>query len=269
MSNLCVVIPSRIASNLVRCVAAVRENEPEARIIVVDDGVDWQWAPSVVFLTPTPIMPNAPVTIVQGVKPFVFARNVNLGIRAAGDSDVVVLNDDALLETPGGFSLMQQAAADNPAVGIVGAVTDLTGQPRQRKPRNPFLEGTARGIAGYGLRATEHFAFVCVLIPARTRQALAEFTEQLPNVLTGGYLDERYTAYGSDDLDYCMQCERIALCVCVHDGCYVNHGALHSTYRGAPTAAGDIWPNHRLLRRKWNMPPNPQDPMYRQLVAAG
>ena len=39
-----------------------------------------------------------PAVALEGVKPFIFARNCNLGIRAAGSDDVVLLNDDALLE---------------------------------------------------------------------------------------------------------------------------------------------------------------------------
>ena len=39
------------------------------------------------------------------MKPFVFARNVNLGIEAAGDADVILMNDDATqLRTPYGFT---------------------------------------------------------------------------------------------------------------------------------------------------------------------
>lgn len=62
-----------------------------------------------------------------------------------------------------------------------------------------------------------------------------------------------------------MQVRAAGLKVGVHDGCYVNHGTLKSSYRGLPTAAGNIWPNHRILREKWGMPPNPQDPEYQRL----
>jgi len=39
---------------------------------------------------------------VTGITPFIFARNVNLGIAAAW-RNVVLLNDDACLITPRGF----------------------------------------------------------------------------------------------------------------------------------------------------------------------
>lgn len=255
MNPLVVIIPSRSASNLAASIPAVVRNEPNARIIIVDDGIEWN---------NMGLPYGSGVKSVSGSKPFVFSRNINRGLREAGEADVVLLNDDAILETPGGFSLMQQCAADNPDVGIIGAVTNLTGQPLQRP--------LAKDHSQWGLREVEHLAFVCVLIPWRTRQALANAVcvpqvhreiDGRTDMYTNGLLDERYSAgYGSEDLDYCMQVRYAGLKVCVHDGCYVDHGSLHSSFRGLPTAAGNIWPNHRILRKKWGLQPayHPQDP---------
>jgi GT2 family glycosyltransferase len=242
MSLPVVIIPSRKAANLVACLTALRKHEPDCPVIVVDDGVEW---PSAHDKTPREQWVGTHLSSIPGVKPFIFARNVNIGIRAAGESDVVLLNDDALLESPGGFQLMQKVALNRPDIGIIGATTNLTGQPLQR-PQN------------VGLRIVPHIAFVCVLIPFRTREVLSDKTGFAP--FTDGFLDERYTSYGSDDLDYCMQVEHAGLKVAVHDGCFVDHSKLHSSFRGRPEAAGDIWVNHRLLRQKWGMPPNPDDP---------
>ena len=120
-------MPSRNIDNLRACVDAVRDHEPKARIIAVDDGIDISmWAEWAAF-------GKSPADIVRiGEKPFNFARNVNIGIRAADEDDVILLNDDALLESPGGFTLMQRAAEDHPEYGIIGAVTNVTGQPLQR-----------------------------------------------------------------------------------------------------------------------------------------
>jgi GT2 family glycosyltransferase len=293
--NLTVIIPSKTASNLAASIPAVRELEPEARIIIVDDSVNWyefeklQGSAAMHFKA------------IAGAQPFVFSRNINKGIREAGDSDVVLLNDDAILKSHGGFSLMQKSARQHAEYGIIGAVTDLTGQPEQR-PRvrcctscgssdTRFKYDNMANFRAWGcnkcgeefggpnpLREVEHIAFVCVLIPARTRAALEELSIR-PYGLTGtpsmlgdgrfthGFLDERYTGYGSDDLDYCMQVRAAGLKVGVHDGCFVDHGSLQSSYRGLPTAAGNIWPNHRILREKWGMAPNPQDPEYNRLMA--
>ena len=225
--GLSVVILSKDAGNLVPCVEAVRKHEPTARIIVVDDGIDLSSADS-----KSPyhcwLCDMDPMLRVPGQKPFIFSRNANIGIQAAEQDDVVLLNDDALLESPGGFSLMQRDAQEHPEFGIVGATTNVTGQPLQWR----------RDI---GLREVPHIAFVCVLLPRRT-------VEQL------GGLDERYCLdYGCEDRDYCEAVTRAGLKVGVHDGCYVDHGSLHSTYRGDPRAPKSFEKNYRLFRQKWGI----------------
>jgi len=230
MSNpISVIIPSKTASNLVASVAAVRKHQPDARIIVVDDGVNWM------EFSGDMLSFNS----LFGAKPFVFSRNVNIGIRAAGDSDVVLLNDDAILETPNGFGILQQACIDDPTIGAIAAVTDLTGQPLQR-PQN------------VGVRIVDHFAFVCVFIPYETRRFLYTAGRSCSGIFTGGFLDERFDqGYGSEDRDYCEQIKAVGLKCAVHDGCFVNHSSLRSSFRGDPTAAGDIWANNKVLCEKW------------------
>ena len=239
MNRLTVVIPSKTASNLAPCVAAVREHEPDARIIVVDDGIDWAqlgWL----------IREDLDFVSINGFKPFVFSRNVNIGIRSAGDSDVVVLNDDALLETPGGFSIMQRDAELDPRIGIIGATTNVTGQPLQMRRRlQPGAPST---------RVVEHFAFICVLIPYATRKWLKvpPVLEEQDHLFTGGYLDERYCIdYGVEDRDYCEQVRAAGLRCVVHDGCYVDHSRLVSTFRGDPRAGRSFAQNWGLFKQKW------------------
>ncbi len=271
MSLPTVIIPSRNAANLVACLGALRKHEPDCPVIVVDDGLEW---PSDVD------WPIDGVTLFEGVKPFVFARNCNIGIRAAGDSDVVLCNDDALLESPGGFQLLQRAALSRPDIGIIGATTNVTGQPLQYRfgkvrcrdceDRAPFVECDEPGIwhgTSLGphrcyfwdsLRIVPHIAFVCVYLPRRTIRDLgarATYTAHSLGVYDGRFtdgLDERYCLdYGCDDADYCEQVTRAGLKVAVHDGCYVDHGSLTSTYRGDPRAAKSFAQNYKLLMEKW------------------
>ncbi len=215
--NLTVVIPSKTASNLFPCVEAVRRHEPEARIVIVDDTPDHSLVAA----------PNwMPAVTVEGVKPFIYARNCNLGIRTAGSDDVILLNDDALLESAGGFAAMQRAAELHPEYGVLGAVTNVTGQPLQRPQ-------------GIGLREVPHIAFVCVLIPRRTIDRV-------------GLLDERYCLdYGVEDLDYCEATRRAGLKVGVFDPCFVDHGRLISSFRGDPSAPRSFARNKALFDDKW------------------
>ena len=217
LMKLSVIIPSRTAANLIPCVEAVRRHEPEARIVIVDDSPD-------LSLHPRPGW--TPVIALEGVKPFIYARNCNLGIRAAGLDDVVLLNDDALLETTGGLGAMQRAAELHPEYGVIGAVTNVTGQPLQRPQ-------------GIGLREVPHIAFVCVLIPRRTIDRV-------------GLLDERYCLdYGVEDLDYCEASRRAGLKVGVFDHCYVDHGSLTSSFRGDPLTPRSFARNKVLFDAKW------------------
>ncbi len=215
--HLSVIIPSRTASNLIPCVEAVRRYEPEARIIVVDDTPDLSLSQMAEWMK---------FVAVAGIKPFIYARNCNLGIAKAGSDDVILLNDDALLESADGFGEMQRAAAQHPEYGVIGAVTNVTGQPLQQPH-------------GIGLREVPHIAFVCVFIPRRTIDHV-------------GLLDDRYCLdYGVEDLDYCEATRRSGLKVGVFDHCYVDHGSLTSSFRGDPRAPRSFAKNKALFDAKW------------------
>lgn len=209
-SGLSVIIPSRNPENLARCVQAVRVNEsdrppikriedlpniedviePGIRIIVIDDGLPLDWGSC-----------RSNLCVLPGKKPFVYARNVNIGIQAAGGDDVILLNDDALLETPKGFSSMWQRSKQSPHAGLIAARTNVA-------------RVTDRSVA-----------FVCVLIPRRTIAAV-------------GLLDERFTGYidgemvyGGEDDDYCYRTRAMGLKIVIDDGCFVDHSKLPSTFR--------------------------------------
>lgn len=227
-----VIIPSKTISNIVPCVNAVRAHEPEADFIVVDDGIDWDAAPHCVL---------GRAHIVHGEKPFVYAKNINIGIAYArwfnmDEHGFVLLNDDALLESPGGFSLLAREAEAHPEYGIIGVTTNLTGQPLQR--RRQHMSGMPLQWPVVGLREVDHIAFVGVYIPRRTLE-------------TVGLLDERFVTYGWDDRDYCHRVKLASLKVGVHDGCYVDHGSLRSSFRGDPKTSADIEPGRAIFREKW------------------
>jgi len=242
MSDLTVIIPSRNAANLVACVEAIGEHEPSVQVVVIDDGVDWNEAGSVadsceVFL---------------GKKPFVFARNVNLGIAHVAAmrfpvqyTDVVLLNDDAILESPGGFTKMQESAREHPDVAIVSSVTNIANNLQQVR-KGDVVEMRQVGNERWPLRISRRspglsfpaVAFVCVLIPARTLQTI-------------GLLDERFTAYGWEDVDFCRRIHDAGQLIGIHDGCFVDHSKLTSTFRGDPKAAGKIEEGREIFVRKW------------------
>jgi GT2 family glycosyltransferase len=214
-AGLTVIIPSKTLSNARPCVEAVRSLEPVVRTIVVDDGID--------------DIRNLG-EVVAGKKPFIFSRNINIGIRAAGRDDVLLLNDDAILKTPGGFSLLQKAAQEHPEFGLIASTTNNVGSNNQ-KPR------------GIGLRQDPRMVcFIAVLIPRTTLDRI-------------GYLDERFTAYGFEDDDFCYRVRRAGLQIGIHDGCFVDHASLKSTFRGDPRTAARLEDGRKIFSEKWGTYP--------------
>lgn len=230
MNRLTVIIPSRNAENLAACINAVWQHEPALRIIVVDDGVDW-----LRYIDCNPqqvqtVMDNS----IPGMKPFIFARNMNLGIAAAGTDDVILLNDDAVLQVYGGFTAMQRAAYENIGFGVIASTCNNVGNPDQRRrdSSTPLREE---------LRT---LCFVCVFIPRSTIDLV-------------GLLDERFVDYGMDDDDYSLRVRQAGLKLGILDGCYVDHSSLTSSYRGPAGAGGDFLPNMKRFIEKhgvdnWN-----------------
>ena len=203
MPEFHIVIPSASAENLRGCLESITAKEPRFpldHIIVVDDGARKGLGNSF-----------RGISWVRGVKPFVFSRNVNIGIRAAG-TDVVLLNDDARLSTPGGFGFLAEFAHPRSDIGVCSAAVDgYVGNPVQ-KP------------AQAGFRTDEKtLAFICVYLPRPVFEVI-------------GPLDERFTAYGGDDVDYCDRIRKAGLLLGIHDGCVVEHEEKLSTFRSKPDA---------------------------------
>ncbi len=214
--SLSVIIPSKTPSNLEPCVAAIRHNDPNAHAVVIDDGLPREWLDA-----------NLGLDVMRGKRPFVYARNCNIGIENTGYDDVILLNDDALLQTPGGFTAMQQLATERPEYGLIASTCNNTGNPRQWPSGGSGLRDEPRQVC-----------FICVLIPRRTIDLV-------------GLLDERFVGYGYEDDDYSVRVRRAGLKIGIFDGCYVDHGSLRSTFRGNPTTPANLEPNHSIFVQKW------------------
>ena len=233
--GLSVIIPSKDARNLIPCVQSIQRNECtfDLRIIVVDDGarVDAQHVLS-------------RVEWVEGIRPFCFARNVNLGIRAAGDDDVIICNDDAQLISPNGFTRLQKLATARKEFGVLSAVTNSVGNPEQ-----------LRQLGTSAIRTLSHTAcFVCVLI---RREVINDI----------GLLDEDFQpAYFEDD-DFCTRCLKAGYKLGAWDGCFVDHASLHSTGRSGRDNSQEMFRSLALYERKHGRHPR-VPPEWRQRMAA-
>ena len=93
--SISVIIPSQTPGNLVPCASSIRALDPAVKIVCVWDRSDGNGeAPNLECLDRT----------IESNQPFIFARNVNLGIWVTPPDDVVLMNDDAILRTPGGIT---------------------------------------------------------------------------------------------------------------------------------------------------------------------
>lgn len=220
MRYLSVIIPSRTLSNLTPCVDAVQCHDYNDDIIVV-------WDRS----RQNDVLPATHDYRVSEVKtPFIYSRSCNVGIEAAGQNDVILLNDDAMLRTMGGFTAMQRQAYEHPEFGIIAAVTNVTGQEHQM-PHSVGLREVPRMVC-----------FICVLIPRRTIDKV-------------GLLDEDFIGYGYDDDSYCLQVRQHGLKVGVFDHCFVDHSSLQSTFRGEQYPSAAFEENRQIFVRKYGSHP--------------
>lgn len=215
-----VVIPSARAQNLVPCVRAILAHEPELppdRIVVVDDGARADAEGQ---------LPG--VRWIPGIKPFVYARNVNLGIRAA-DTDVILLNDDALLVTPRGFTQLAEQVRGRPHVGVCSAgILGVVGNESQTATgRREFRDGESA------------VPFACVYLPKWVYQRV-------------GPLDERFTGYGYEDIDYCTRVRKKGFMVGIWDGCALEHpGDLVRSYQNRADFSSLLRESEALFIEKW------------------
>lgn len=194
-----IVTLSRFDDLLQSLTASIGVYEPEARRILVHD------APGT---TPPPPYWD----VVRGISPFVYARNANLGIKAAGQDDVLLVNDDVRFTAPGGIAELQRLAYTYPDFGILApSVIGEIGNALQRKDaRNDEL-----------IDSQTRLCFVCVYLK---RQVLRHL----------GPLCEEFTAYGGDDSDYCLRAKRAGYKLGITRRVVVEHGGSTSFRRLLP-----------------------------------
>jgi GT2 family glycosyltransferase len=233
MNPYSVVICSKNIGNLTACVSALRSMGEAGRVIVVDDGI--------VFPDNDHELPRVfpHFTLVSGRKPFVFSVNCNIGIRAAGTDDVVLLNDDALLKTANGFAALQACChIGQKRWGAMcpGFTPGSVGTPNLvwRGRPNPVEEKIM-------------LVFACVYIPRTTIDRV-------------GLLDERFgvnaggpgrRGYGLEDDDYSLRIRREGIRLGVYDGVLVDHlplsTGLKSTFRHDPEHPHDVCAHEDLF----------------------
>jgi GT2 family glycosyltransferase len=160
---------------------------------------------------------------------------------------VVLLNDDAILKTPRGLSILATQAHAHPEYGAICPGFDWCGTP------NLVNQGRAE--------LTEEktmLVFACVFIPRATIDRV-------------GFLDERFgvnaggpgrRGYGCDDDDYSKRIRDAGLKLGVYDPVMVHHTKEHtglrSTFRDDPEHSWDVKAHEELFRQKHGVHPRLQ-----------
>lgn len=166
--------------------------------------------------------------------PFQIAKNANLGWSRAEPRDVVYAGDDTQIIEPNTIERLRAIAYSDPKIGIVA--------PRIKN----------HGYAPQFGRFTEEkfVAFVFVYIKREVIHAI-------------GYMDESFTGYGWDDVDYCFRARRAGYKVGFANELRIHHGYdrhnFGSTFlRTKPEE--EIWKedeaNMRRFCEKNGIPPN-------------
>lgn len=162
-----IIVPSKFPDIFKDCRASIDKYAPRENKILVRDGHG--------------IDAPAGWTTIQGPESkFVYSRNINLGIQQS-TGDVLLTNDDVRFLHPNTLEILQNVLDKNPDVGILSPLT--------KGDVGEYWQSHATRTLHY----TEvRLCFVCVLIRRETLDRV-------------GLLDERFSGYGYDDVDYCRR----------------------------------------------------------------
>lgn len=148
--------------------------------------------------------------VIEGIEPFTFAQNLNIGLRAAGDSDVLAVNDDVAFNQP----IVEYLRRWFEAQGLGGLVALVS----------PQVEGgignrlCRRSVEIPGTVASaDPIPFVCVML---RRSALNDI----------GLLDERFDGYGGDDEEWGLRAMKRGWTLAVTPSVVVKHGYRERKY---------------------------------------
>lgn len=231
MALFAVVIPSKTLSNITQCVKEISKNtaDGELSLHIVNSGFDvyefWQ-----TFLD---VELKCNVWIHIATSPFVFARAVNLGVRASNEEVIIVMNDDALLKTPNGLTMLAEAARMNSEYGVISTgVTGAACNGHIIVPSRPHAP-----LPNEVQDAGKMVPFICVA-----------FRREVFNRIGG--LDEQFVDYGFEDDDFCREARERKLKIGVLKSVAVNHEFLPSTFRSSGVHVS-LEPNRLRYIQKW------------------
>ena len=209
-----IIVPSRFPDIFVDCCESLNKFAPTQNKVLVRDGHD--------------IVDPSDWTTIQGPEgPFIYSRNINLGIKQTS-GDVLLVNDDVRFVSPDTVEAMEKIFATHADIGILS-------------PRIIGGVGNAdqSGVTEHLRYTSTRICFICSLIRRSVIDAI-------------GLLDERFTGYGYDDDDYCRRSTDAGFKMAVTADALVKHGHGKEKWSSSfQRVKKDDSINKRLYDAKW------------------
>lgn len=223
------------------CLFAVRywSDYPNLEIIVVDNASTDETRAGLRALE----RQDARIKVILNDTNLGFAAGNNVGLRAAQGDYAILLNNDTVV-TRGWVRDLIRPMQRDPAIGLVGPLTNNIGNEQKVKPGYRTVEEMpdwARHFVRGRLRrtfATDNLAFFCVAI---SRRLLDEV----------GLLDEAYGIGFFEDDDYCRRARRAGYRLVIADDVFVHHHLSVSFDALGDKAAALMQRNQAIFEERW------------------
>ncbi len=227
-----IIIPSCTDDNLFKCLDAIERLDPRwlSSIVVMDTGLD----------EPQSLPPQVEVFQHLLGAPFNFAKTINCAMEFHRKDHYIILNDDAILQTPMGITHLvakftELRRGEKPTLGILSSSVQGVSCNPNLFPEDPPIEPPL-------LRWERNMVpFICTMI---SRECV-EYT---------GRLDERFTGYGCEDTDFCHRAVMAGFHIAIWQGCVVEHESLPSTFRSREGWSELYEENKSIFEKKWKTP---------------
>ncbi len=228
-----------------RCAdSLLRHTDPRHELIFVDNGSRQDTLDYLAGLEAA----HPQVKVIRNGRNLGFAAGNNVGMAAAAGDHVCLLNSDTVV-TAGWLDTMLAPLLADPAVGLVGPVTNsISGG--QKLPSVPYDQDSLEGLAEFAAaRGREH--------AGRNQKALmvVGFCLLIRKELIAriGGLDEGFGQGNYEDTDYCLRTLLAGYNAVVAFDSFVHHFGSRSFVDGAVDYAAQIEEKFQVFRRKWNL----------------
>jgi GT2 family glycosyltransferase len=193
--NFGIVIPNKYQDVIGPLVESIKKYETPTRIIIIADGHSNSYSFDIIPYTE---------------EHFVYSKAVNLGIKALGNDDVILLNDDCRIIEPNTFQRLDKIGRSRPEIGLISPlIKGGVGNEFQRwYGRNMYWKPSEPLKYIHGIKPV---CFPCVWI-----------SRQLINTI--GLLNENIVGYGGDDNEYCIRTRKTRFRTAITSSIVIQHG---------------------------------------------